>query len=112
MSRRGPTAQLEFCEFRSGQMERCLNLRQKTSSHLERMLLLEMRRHSLCTAVTAVTVRPTADGESWEVADIYAPGGVPPACRDICMMAADELRNSYDLLPESQLEPDLDLYLR
>jgi len=90
-----------------------LNRRLKTSSHLERMVLLEMRRHALCNGVSAVTVRPTADGTSWEVADIYGPGGaVPPACRDICMTAADELRKLYDLLPDSQLAPDLDLYLR
>jgi hypothetical protein len=95
------------------QLERYLNLRQKTSSHLERMLLLDMRRYSLCTSVSAVTVRPTADGSSWEVAEIYGPGGaVPPACRDICLTAAAELRKHYDLLPDSQLAPDLDLYLR
>jgi len=90
-----------------------MNKRLKTASHLERMVLLELRRHALCNGVSAVTVRPTADGKSWEVADIYTPGGmVPVACREICMTAAEELRKLYDLLPESQLAPDFDLYLQ
>jgi len=90
-----------------------MNRRLKTASHLERMVLLELRRHALCNGISAVTVRATADGESWEVADIYGPGGaVPAACRDVCKTAADELRKLYDLLPENQLAPDFDLYLR
>jgi hypothetical protein len=89
-----------------------MDRRQKTSSHLERMLLMEMRRYALCNAVSAVTVRETADGRSWEVVDIYGPGGVVPApCREICAAAAAELRKHYDLLPDSQLAPDDDLRL-
>ena len=90
-----------------------MNRRLKTASHLERMVLIELRRHALCNGVSAVTVRATADGQSWEVADISAPGGaVPAACRDIAMAAAQELRRHYDLLPESELVPDYDLYLQ
>jgi hypothetical protein len=90
-----------------------MNRRLKTASHLERMILLDIRRHALCDGISAVTVRPTADAMSWEVADIHAPGGaVPAACRAICMAAAAELRQHYDLLPESQLVPDYDLYLQ
>ena len=88
-----------------------MNRRQKTASHLERMVLTDMRRYALCNGVSAVTVRPTADGEGWEVADIYAPGGVPTACREIGLAAAAALRQHYDLLPESQLAPDDDLRL-
>ena len=89
-----------------------MDRRQKTASHLERMVLTDMRRYALCNSVSAVTVRPTADGASWEVADFYAPGGaVSPACREIGLAAADALRQHYDLLPESQLAPDDDLRL-
>jgi hypothetical protein len=87
-----------------------MNRRQKTASHLERMVLTDMRRYALCNGVSAVTVRPSADGEGWEVADFYAPGGVvSAACRDIGLAAAEALRRDYDLLPESQLAPDDDL---
>ena len=89
-----------------------MNRRQMTASHLERMVLTDMRRYALCNGVSAVTVRPTADGESWEVADIYGPGGaVSAACREIGLAAAEALRQDYDLLPESQLAPDDDLRL-
>ena len=88
-----------------------MNRRQKTAAHLERMVLTDMRRYALCNGVSAVTVRPTSDGESWEVADFYAPGGVPTACREIGLAAAEALRQHYDLLPESQLAPDDDLRL-
>jgi len=89
-----------------------MNRRQKTASHLERMVLTDMRRYALCNGVSAVTVRPTADGESWEVADFYGPGGtVPVACREIGLAAAAALREHYDLLPDSQLAPDDDLRL-
>ena len=88
-----------------------MNRRQKTASHLERMVLTDMRRYALCNGVSAVTVRPTADG-SWEVAELYGPGGtVPDACREIGLAAAAALRQEYDLLPESQLVPDDDLRL-
>ena len=90
-----------------------MNPRQKTAAHLERMVLTEIRRYALCSCVSAVTVRETADGKSWEVADIYGPGGaVPPACREIGLAAAAALRKDYDLLPESELAPDDDLTLR
>jgi hypothetical protein len=89
-----------------------MNRRLKTASHLERMLLLELRRYALCDGVTAVTVHESAGGASWEVADLHGPGGtVPATCREICASLADELRKSYDLLPESQLVPDDDLRL-
>jgi hypothetical protein len=88
-----------------------MDRRLKTASHLERMVLMEMRRHAICDGVSAVTVRE-AEGGGWEVADLYGPGGVVPApCREICAAAAEELRQHYDLLPESQLAPDDDLRL-
>ena len=90
-----------------------MDRRLKTAAHLERMVLTEMRRYALCNGVSAVTVRETADGTSWEVAGFYGPGGaVPPACREIGLAAAAALRKDYDLLPESQLAPDDDLYLQ
>jgi hypothetical protein len=89
-----------------------MDRRLKTASHLERMVLHELRRHALCDAITGVTVRPTDDGNSWELAGLYGPGGnVPRACRDISLRIAEELRRHYDLLPESQLVPDDDLRL-
>src|SRR5262245_30470188 len=76
-----------------------MNHRQKTAAHLERMVLTEIRRYALCSGVSAVTVRETADG-GWEVTDFYGPGGtVPPACREIGLAAAAALRKDYDLLP-------------
>jgi hypothetical protein len=87
-----------------------MDKRLKTAPELERMILVEMRRHAICAAVSALTVRATAEGTSWEVADIHAPGGeVPSACRDICAAAAAALRERYDLLAENQLTPDYDL---
>jgi hypothetical protein len=87
-----------------------MDKRLKTAPELERMIMVEMQRHSICVAIRAITVRPTADAKSWEVADISMPGdAVPPACRDICETAAAELRERYDLLSEDQLEPDYDL---
>lgn len=89
-----------------------MNRRLKTASHLERMILTELRRHALCDGVSAVTVQPSADGKSWEVVDFYGPGGaVPAACRELGLAAAEALRQDYDLLPESQLVPDDDLRL-
>ena len=87
-----------------------MDRRLKTASHLERMVLHEMRSHAICNGISAVTVRETADGRGWEVVDLYGPGGVvPDRCRDICIAAADELRKHYDLMPENQLVPDDDL---
>ena len=89
-----------------------MNRRQKTASHLERMVLTDMRRYARCSGVSAVTVRATADGVGWEIAAFYAPGGaVSAACREIGLAAAEALREHYDLLPESQLGPDDDLRL-
>jgi cation transporter-like permease len=89
-----------------------LNRRLKTASHLERMVLDEIRRYALCSSVSAVTVRPSAEGTGWEVTNFYGPGGnISAACRDIGLAAAEELRKHFDLLPESQLVPDDDLYL-
>jgi hypothetical protein len=77
------------------------------------MVLTDMRRFALCNGVSAVTVQATADGKSWEIADFYGPGGtVPAACREIGLAAAEALRKDYDLIPDSQLAPDDDLYLR
>jgi hypothetical protein len=88
-----------------------MDKRLKTAPELERMIMVEMQRHAICAGVQALTVRATADGTSWEVADIRIPGAVPAACRDICETAAAELRERYDLLSEDQLTPDYDLSL-
>ena len=86
-----------------------MNPKLKTAAHLERMILLELQRCTLCGSISAVTVRPAAKG--WEIADVYGPGGVvPPACRAIAEEAADGLRRQYDLLTEDHLAPDYDLY--
>jgi hypothetical protein len=87
-----------------------MDKRLKTAPELERMIVVEMRRHAICSAVQALTVRATGDRTSWEVADIRVPGNiVPAACREICEAAASKLRERYDLLSEDQLTPDYDL---
>ena len=87
-----------------------MDKRLKTAPELERMIMVEMRRHAICAGVQALTVRPTADRASWQVADIRVPGNiVPAACKEICETAAAELRERYDLLSEDQLTPDYDL---
>jgi len=87
-----------------------MDKRLKTAPELERMIMVEMQRHSICAGLRAITVRATPDGKSWEVADVGMPGGnVPAPCRDICETAAGQLRERYDLLSEDQLEPDYDL---
>jgi hypothetical protein len=83
--------------------------RLKTAPELERMILIEMRRHAVCAGVAAVTVREAADraGTNWEVAHINALGGqVPPACRAHCMAAAARLQQDYELLPEFEWDMD------
>ncbi len=77
-----------------------LDPRQKTAAHLERMILHAIRGHAVCASVAAITVRATADGRGWEIADIQAPGGASAACRTIAQAAADDLRRQYDLLPQ------------
>jgi hypothetical protein len=87
-----------------------MDKRLKTAPELERMIMVEMQRHSICAGVRAITVRAAAKVTTWEVADISMPGGVvPPACRDICETTVALLRERYDLLSEEQLEPDYDL---
>lgn len=87
-----------------------MDRRLKTASHLERMILMEMRRHAVCNGVSAVTVNELGDGKSWEVTDIHGPGGtVSAACRDACFLIAEALRQHYDILPERDLAPDDEL---
>jgi Mn-containing catalase len=83
--------------------------RQKTAPELERLILLEMRRHAVCAGVAAVTVRETTDraGTNWTVAHINALGGTVPApCQNICLAAAAKLQQEYELLPEFELDMD------
>jgi hypothetical protein len=83
--------------------------RLKTAPELERMLLIEMRRHAVCAGVAAVTVREasTVAGSNWEVAHINALGGqVPAPCHAICMATADKLREEFELLPEFEWDMD------
>ena len=87
-----------------------MNRRLKTASHLERMILIEMRRHAICNGISAVTVSERADGVGWDVTDIHAPGGnVSDACRSICLAAAAQLREEFDILPDRDLAPDEEL---
>jgi hypothetical protein len=82
---------------------------QKTAPELERLILLEMRRHAVCAGVAAVTVRETADQAetNWAVAHINALGGVVPApCQDICTETVTKLQQEYELLPEFELDMD------
>jgi hypothetical protein len=83
--------------------------RLKTAPELERLILLEMRRHAVCAGIAAVTVRECADraGTNWAVAHINALGGdVPPACRDICTTTVATLQQEFELLPEFEWDMD------
>src|ERR1700692_3105902 len=54
--------------------------RLKPAPELERLILLEMRRHAVCAGIAAVTVRETSDQPetNWAVAHINALGGAVP----------------------------------
>jgi len=83
--------------------------RLKTAPELERLILLEMHRHSVCAGVAAVTVRESADraGTNWTIAHINALGGAVPApCQVMCMAALAKLQQEYELLPEFELDMD------
>jgi hypothetical protein len=53
----------------------------KTAPELEGLILIETRRQAICFGVAAVTVREVSGGAqtNWEVAHLYAVGGVVPA---------------------------------
>jgi hypothetical protein len=81
----------------------------KTAPELERLILLEMRRHAVCAGIAAVTVRETTERAetNWAVAHINALGGAVPApCRGICAAAVAKLQQDYQLLPEFELDMD------
>jgi hypothetical protein len=81
----------------------------KTAPELERLILLEMRRHAVCAGVAAVTVRETSDraGTNWAVDHINALGGTVPApCQSICLATVARLQQEYELLPEFELDMD------
>jgi hypothetical protein len=81
----------------------------KTAPELERLVLLEMRRHAVCAGVVAVTVRESSatEGTNWEVAHVNALGGnLPTPCADICSAAVDRLRQEFELLPEFEWDMD------
>jgi hypothetical protein len=83
--------------------------RQKTAPELERLILLEMRRHAVCAGVAAVTVRESSGQAeaNWALAHVNAPGGaVPSPCRSICTAAVAKLQREYDLMPEFELDMD------
>jgi hypothetical protein len=83
--------------------------RLKTAPELERLILLEMRRHAVCAGVAAVTVRETSGRAeaNWTVAHISALGGALPApCQSLCMAAVAKLQQEYELLPEFELDMD------
>ena len=81
----------------------------KTAPELERLILIEMRRHAICAGVTAVTVREVSGvgHANWEVAHLNAPGGaVPPPCQSLCETVVAKLRQEYELLPEFAFDMD------
>jgi hypothetical protein len=83
--------------------------RLKTAPELERLILLEMRRHAVCAGVAAVTVHETSDqsGTNWAIAHINALGGTVPApCQSLCMETVAKLQQEYELLPEFELDMD------
>jgi hypothetical protein len=83
--------------------------RLKTAPELERLILLEMRRHAVCAGVVAVTVRETSDqaGTNWAVAHINALGGaVPTPCQSLCAATVTTLQQEYELLPEFAWDMD------
>jgi hypothetical protein len=83
--------------------------RLKTAPELERLILLEMRRHAVCAGVAAVTVRESSDrtGTNWTIAHVNALGGTVPApCQSLCTTAVTQLQQEYELLPEFELDFD------
>jgi hypothetical protein len=83
--------------------------RLKTAPELERLILLEMRRHAVCAGVVAVTVREATDRAeaNWVVAHVNALGGAVPApCQGICVATVAQLQQEYELLPEFELDMD------
>jgi hypothetical protein len=86
-----------------------MSKRLKTAPELERLILVEMRRHAICAGLVAVTVREVAGASqsNWEVAHLNALGGeVPAPCRSLCMAAAARLQQEYELLPEFEVDMD------
>lgn len=86
-----------------------MSKRLKTAPELERLILVEMRRHAICAALAAVTVREVAGAaqSTWEVAHLNALGGeVPAACRSLCLATVAQLQQEYELLPEFELDMD------
>ena len=86
-----------------------MSKRLKTAPELERLILVEMRRHAICAGPVAVTVREVAGASqpNWEVAHLNALGGeVPAPCRSLCMAAAARLQQEYELLPEFEVDMD------
>jgi hypothetical protein len=83
--------------------------RLKTAPELERLILLEMRRHAVCAGIAAVTVRESSDraGTNWAIAHVNALGGAVPApCQSLCTTAVAKLQQEYELLPEFELDMD------
>lgn len=83
--------------------------RLKTAPELERLILIEIRRHAVCAGVAAVTVREVAGGalSNWEVAHLNALGGaVPPPCRNLCAATVAKLQQDYELMPEFEVDMD------
>ena len=84
----------------------------KTAPELERLVLARVTRHAVCAGISAMTVRagPAGPQGSWEVSDLYVPGGnVPATCRQACADAVAALQQDYALLPLDELEPDQEL---
>src|SRR5258708_35243938 len=97
-------ASLARLEWAATRPKDAMAKRLKTAPELERLILLEMRRHAVCAAVAAVTVRESADraGTNWTIAHINALGGAVPApCQGICAAALPKLQQEYELVPRS-----------
>jgi hypothetical protein len=83
--------------------------RLKTAPELERMILIEMRRHAVCAGIAAVTVREASaqPGTNWEVGHVNALGGrIPPGCASVCAAIVASLQQEFALQPEFEWDMD------
>jgi hypothetical protein len=86
-----------------------MSKRLKTAPELERLILVELRRHAICAGLAEVTVREVTGvaQSNWEVVHLNALGGeVPAPCRSLCMATVANLQREYELLPEFEMDMD------
>ena len=86
-----------------------MSKRLKTAPELERLILVELRRHAICAGLAAVTVREVTGvaQSNWEVVHLNALGGeVPAPCTGFGMATVAKLQQEYELLPEFEMDMD------